>query len=53
MGRYNHYDDGNNAAEDVQEVEVEIEWVYEPRSILVNMTCDRSQRHTWADVINM
>ncbi len=53
MGRYNHYDDGNDAAEDVQEVEVEIEWVHEPRSILVNMTCDRSQRHTWADVINM
>jgi hypothetical protein len=55
MGRYNHYDDntGADATEQVQEVEVEIEWVHEPRSILVNMTCDRSQQRTWADVVNM
>ena len=56
MGRYNHGYDGNDGqgeAEPSEEAEVEIEWIHEPRSILVNMTCDRSMAQSWSDFVNM
>jgi hypothetical protein len=56
-GRYRGYQNGeeedNEDSTPSLEAEVEVEWVHEPRSIMINMTCDPTITNSWADVINM
>ena len=59
--RYHDYNNNNDGADDQGstevvvplEAETETEWVTEPRSILINMTCDRTIGDDYASIINM
>ena len=51
--RYNEQEEQDGGVVTPLEAETETEWIQEPRSILLNMTCDPTIGDDYASVINM